>query len=321
MKWMRGGPYLPLASVTAAAAAAPFLFPGSERASLAVGGAVAFLTGAVLVLWLGRGRPWSARLALSGGLLLLAAAQVLGLSEGLEPWVASAIALGGAVLTTWGLARALHLWQTLAEESESIRARLARREGDVRAQAGRIRRLDLYDQATGLLNRKGFTAALEQALSEAQEGNEPATLLLMELAESLPLVAIAQPDRWSRRLGQAIKQAIRGSDAAGRWDARRIAVLMPHCRDARPAISRLVTVLATQAGVGRRDLVMAGIAIPENGPWPEVEALLVAAQHALTAARSAPAGAEVPVWPIDWSAGATPAPSPHPSHAPLTAGA
>jgi len=321
MKWMRGGPYLPLASVTAAAAAAPFLFPGSERASLAVGGAVAFLTGAVLVLWLGRGRPWSARLALSGGLLLLAAAQVLGLSEGLEPWVASAIALGGAVLTTWGLARALHLWQTLAEESESIRARLARREGDVRAQADRIRRLDLYDQATGLLNRKGFTAALEQALSEAQEGNEPATLLLMELAESLPLVAIAQPDRWSRRLGQAIKQAIRGSDAAGRWDARRIAVLMPHCRDARPAISRLVTVLATQAGVGRRDLVMAGIAIPENGPWPEVEALLVAAQHALTAARSAPAGAEVPVWPIDWSAGATPAPSPHPSHAPLTAGA
>jgi GGDEF domain-containing protein len=321
MKWMRGGPYLPLASVTAAAAAAPFLFPGSERASLAVGGAVAFLTGAVLVLWLGRGRPWSARLALSGGLLLLAAAQVLGLSEGLEPWVASAIALGGAVLTTWGLARALHLWQTLAEESESIRARLARREGDVRAQADRIRRLDLYDQATGLLNRKGFTAALEQALSEAQEGSEPATLLLMELAESLPLVAIAQPDRWSRRLGQAIKQAIRGSDAAGRWDARRIAVLMPHCRDARPAISRLVTVLATQAGVGRRDLVMAGIAIPENGPWPEVEALLVAAQHALTAARSAPAGAEVPVWPIDWSAGATPAPSPHPSHAPLTAGA
>jgi GGDEF domain-containing protein len=321
MKWLRGGPYLPLASVSAAAATAPFLFPGSERASLAVGGAVALLTGVVLVLWLGRGRPWGARLALSGGLLLLASALVLGLSEGLEPWVAPALALGGAVLTAWGLARVLHLWQTLAEESESIRSRLARREGDVRAQADRIRRLDLYDQATGLLNRKGFTATLEQALSEAQEGAEPATLMLIELAESLPLVAVAQPDRWGRRLGHAIKQAIRGSDSVGRWDARRVAILMPQCRDARPAVSRLVTVLATQAGVSRRDLVMAGIAIPENGPWPEVEALLVAAQHALAAARSAPAGAEVPVWPIDWSAGAAPGHAPNGSHAPVTAGA
>nr|MCU0254796.1 GGDEF domain-containing protein [Acidobacteriota bacterium] len=191
----------------------------------------------------------------------------------------------------------------------------------VRAQADRIRRLDLYDQATGLLNRKGFTATLEQALSEAEEGREPATLLLIELAESLPLVALAQPDRWSRRLGHAIKQAIRGSDAVGRWDAHRVAVLLPQCRDARPAVSRLVTVLATQAGVARRDLVMAGIAIPENGPWPEVEALLSAAQQALGAARQAPAGAEVPVWPIDWSADATPATSTHATHAPAPAGA
>jgi GGDEF domain-containing protein len=319
MKWLRGGPYLPLASVTVAAVAAPFLFPGSERGSLAVGAAVALVAGSLLVLWLGRGRPWSARLALTGGLLLLAAALVLGLSEGLESWVAPALALGGAVFTAWGLARALHLWQSLAEESESIRSRLARREGDVRAQADRIRRLDLYDQATGLLNRKGFTATLEQALSEAKEGREPATLLLVELAESLPLTAAAQPDRWSRRLGHATKQAVRGSDAVGRWDARRIAILMPRCRDARPAVSRLVTVLATQAGVSRRDLVMAGIGIPENGPWPEVEALLVAAQQALAAARDAPAGAEVPVWPIDWSAGAAPVPT-H-SHAPVPAGA
>lgn len=321
MKWLRGGPYLPLASVTAAAAAAPFLFPGSERASLAVGAAVAFLTGVVLVLWLGRGRPWSARLALAGGLMLLAAALVMGLSEGLEPWVAPALALLGAVLTAWGLARTLHLWQTLAEDSESIRSRLARREGDVRAQADRIRRLDLYDQATGLLNRKGFTATLEQALAEAEEAREAATLLLIELAESLPLVALAQPDRWSRRLGHAIKQAVRGSDSVGRWDARRVAILLPHCRDARPAVSRLVTVLATQAGVGRRDLVMAGIAIPENGPWPEVEALLVAAQHALAAARGAPAGAQVPVWPIDWSGNGAPAVAPHAPPAPAHTGA
>ncbi len=321
MKLLRGGPYLPLAAVTAAAIGAPALMPGSARGSLVAGATIGLAAGATLVLWLGRGRPWSARLALVLGLLATGVAFLFGLSEGLEPWVAPAFALGGAVLTAWGLARAFHLWQVLAEESESIRARLARREGDVRAQADRIRRLDLYDQATGLLNRKGFGATLEQALSEAEEAQEPVTLLLLEFAESLPLSSASVADRWSRRLGYAIKQAVRGSDAVGRWDSRRVAILLPRCQDSRPAVTRVVTVLAAQAGVSRRDIVLAGISIPEQGPWPEIETLLAAALNALNAARSAPAEAQAPIWPIDWSAAAAttraparpPAPTPAPA--------
>jgi diguanylate cyclase (GGDEF)-like protein len=45
----------------------------------------------------------------------------------------------------------------------------------------RLRKLSITDEHTGLLNRRGFSAALDQAMARAQRYSDPAVLLLIDL--------------------------------------------------------------------------------------------------------------------------------------------
>ena len=99
-------------------------------------------------------------------------------------------------------------------EAEDLRARLLRREGDVRVQAERIRRLDLRDPATGALNARAFDDALTDALEEMEpECGMPIALLLIELPDSAAIPAAVE----------AARRAVRASDIVARLDEREIA--------------------------------------------------------------------------------------------------
>ena len=293
-------PALPPLAALLAALAAPALLGAGWEAALRAGALVCLLHGTAALLLPGDTRAALAtRLTGAGGFALLATAAGLPLVPAAPRGADLACLLPGAMLLAAAAARAVAEGRRLAAEAESLRARLARREGDVQAQAERIRRLDLLDPATGLLNRRGFSLALEASLGECAEEEEPLALLLVGLEEPLATNPATTEGRRARLVGRALQQAVRGSDQAGRWGASLLALLLPRCEDARPAVERLRRGLA-DTGAADEDVRIAGIHVGPRGPWPDGETLLAAARAALDAARRAPAGAEPPVWPVDW---------------------
>ncbi len=293
-------PALPPLAALLAALAAPALLGAGWEAAIRAGALVCFLHGTVALLPVGPDRAARAtRLVAAAGFALLAAAAGIPLLPAAPRGASVACLLPGGMLLAVAAGRAVAENRRLLAEAESLRARLARREGDVQAQAERIRRLDLLDPATGLLNRRGFSLALEAALGECAEEEEPLALLLVGLEEPLATNPATTEGRRARLVGRALQQAVRGSDQAGRWSASLLALLLPRCEDARPAVERLRRGLA-DTGAPEEDVRVAGIHVGPRGPWPDGETLFAAARAALEAARRAPAGAEPPVWPVDW---------------------
>ncbi len=289
-----------LLAATAAAVAAPRITGASIALSFASGSAVISLAVAVSSWRRGRGLGSPAVSALAVGWLVLSAASAATLLPlGLRPklWV---VALPALILLALASDALLRLLAAQRNEVEVLRSRLARREGDVRAQADRIRRLDLHDGATRLLNRRGFVRAAEESLRTCADERQSLALLLIDTEGRLDDRDSLQGRALSRRLGRAVGRAVRGSDVAGRWDAGLLALLLPHCEDTRPAIERLRASLSKAGITEGEDFRFAGVSIGPQGPWPDAEGLMAAAQAALGAARSAPKDADVAVWPIDW---------------------
>jgi diguanylate cyclase (GGDEF)-like protein len=56
-----------------------------------------------------------------------------------------------------------------------------RRVAEQNAEIDRLRTLSITDENTGLLNRRGFTEALERAIARGQRDDEPSVLLLIDL--------------------------------------------------------------------------------------------------------------------------------------------
>lgn len=246
-------------------------------------------------------------LLMAGGVCFAAFGALLGTMLGGASIVTGGMALVGAGVSGAGLAQAGLRWREVRDQIEELRARLVRREGDVRAQAERIRRLDRADPVTGLMNRRGFAAAAEQALVECEAARDPLALLLVDLGT--PLLPLGDPDARARshRIARAAQQAVRASDAVGLWDPSLLAVLLTRCRDPEPARQRLqdaIRQLRTTGRGGRTPLV-AGLAIPPDGPWPDPEGLMAAAQAAMGAAREAPVGSTRPIWPMAWGLAST----------------
>ncbi len=296
----RWRPALPPLAAFLAALAAPALLGAGWEASLRAGALVCLLHGVAAMALPGAAQPAPAtRLIAAAGFAFLAAAAGVPLLPAAPRGIPLACLLPGGMLLAAAAARAVADGRRTAAEVEWLRARLARREGDVQAQAERIRRLDLLDPATGLLNRRGFSLALESALGECAGEERPLALLLVGLEEPLATNPATTEGRRARLLGRAVQQAVRGSDQAGRWGASVLALLLPRCEDPRPAVDRLRRGLAG-AGVDGEAVRVAGIHVGPRGPWPDGDTLLAAARAALEAARRGPAGAEPPVWPVDW---------------------
>ncbi len=249
---------------------------------------------AVLALEAGRpaaGRERSALLPVVPGLLGFSI--TLALPAGAVPaGVLAASALLATGLFVAGASMIAGRLIAYEDELEDLRARLLRREGDVRVQAERIRRLDLRDPATGALNARAFDDALTDALEEMEPGaGLPIALLLIDLPDRGQVPAAAE----------AARRAVRASDVVARLDEREIAVLLEGCRDPRPALVRMRRIL----GEHDRDVLartrIAGITVPPDASPPRADELLSAAYAALDAARRLDdaAGAQA-VWPLEW---------------------
>ncbi|MDQ7088515.1 MAG: hypothetical protein Q9Q13_11980 [Acidobacteriota bacterium] len=153
----------PLAAI-AAAMAAPWLTGAAATTALAAAAAVCLAAAAHA---LGRQDGSSPALrVLAGGLAALAFAGAAGILFEAPLRLLITFVLLAAAACSVGATLVSRAWQRREVELARLRSQLVRREGDVRAQADRIRRLDLIDPVTGLLNHRGLLRAIEVATAE-----------------------------------------------------------------------------------------------------------------------------------------------------------
>ena len=284
---------VPATAAVIAALGAPALLGAPVETGLCAGAVVAFVvSGGRLAFARARRAPAAPRI-LAAGLLLAAAGAALPMLPGAPPWLQPAILLAAALAVGTGAALAVRSLEDADAEATDLRDTLARREGDVRAQAERLRRVDQFDPATGLLHRRAFAAAAAEALETCAAVAAPLALILVELRESRPTLD-------PRNCGRAVRAAVRGSDVAGVWERNLLALLLPRCHDPKPAVRRLAARLEEAGARPGVSAHLAGVTISSRGPWPDAEGLMASASAALAAARRAPAGADVALWPIDW---------------------
>jgi GGDEF domain-containing protein len=291
----------PVAGAGAAALLAPLLLGSPPGAALSAAAFVA-LTALAAVLARVQDRAGRRLLALPAlGLLLLGVASAAPILPDAVPAALSPLlGLSGAALLAGSVHRGIAWAERQELMLEVLRTRLSRREEDVRAQAQRIRRLDQRDPPTGLLNRRGLLATLERTLLECAQEQEPLVVLAVELpAGLLGTAEAAGTDPVARRIARAAQQAVRGSDAAGRWGEHRLVLLLARCRVAQPAIARLRDALVGIPGLPEQARV-AGVAIGAAGPWPEPEEVVAAAEAALESAKAGGPVSAV-VLPVEWS--------------------
>lgn len=243
---------------------------------------------------------------LASGLVVLGLSSVLMVAPTLPIWLGASFTLCGAVLVGAGAVKLTTERELHASHLDELRGELARREEDVRAQAARIRRLDLIDQNSGLLNRTGFRRACERSLSLCEDAREPLMLLLVELPWAMPSNA-----EKARRAGHAARRAIRGSDEVGLLDKDRIAVLLPGCTEAEPVAQRLRRSFVEAGLVAENSLTIAGAGVDTEGPWPLEEDLIEAASTSLDMALRMPDRQRHSILAVDWEVASVTSTRPH----------
>lgn len=102
------------------------------------------------------------------------------------------------------------------------------------AEINRLRRLSITDEATGLLNRRGFSEALERTIARSRRFGEPAVLLLIDL-DGFKIVndtyGHSAGDAVLRSVAKNLKAWVRSIDDVARLGGDEFAVLlnkMPH---------------------------------------------------------------------------------------------
>jgi len=109
---------------------------------------------------------------------------------------------------------------------------------DISGQIDERRRLEYaacHDPLTGLLNREGFTTAVQQVLNARASldgGMRPVTVVMIDLDRFKPIndsAGHAAGDAMLQRVAAAIHDSVRGSDAAARVGGDEFALLLPHC--------------------------------------------------------------------------------------------
>lgn len=290
-----------LAAITVAIAA-PFVADADPETALAAAAAVSLGACAHALFRHARAHRVPAASRLAWATVALAAGSCA-LAWKIAPgWVATGVIAAGSLLLVHAAKTLFERDAALALEQDELRARLTRREGDVRTQAERIRRLDLFERDSGLLNARGFLAATSRALAECEARQEPLALLLVEMRAGLEDgPKDARGKAGARLAARAVTSAVRGSDVAGRLAPDRFAILLAGCRDPRPALGRLERALASLEQDGGPKAGLGGVTVAERGPWPDADGLVSAASAALAAAGQSDFHGVVPtLWPIEW---------------------
>lgn len=211
---------------------------------------------------------------LDAGLLSCAAATLLACVA--TPWVSHwvAVALATATLCLVIVAQRSvgqqrqHDLERLAQLSE----RITRREGDVRFQAERMRQIDLIDRSSGLLNRRGFTRRLRDALDQCQRHGAPLMMLL--IARRADPIGSSTSAPSTGLVAERVRRAVRASDAIGRWDEFALVAALPGCAQADPVLERIRQGLP-EAGLTAWTITLTNLTPGE--PWPDAEGLITRA--------------------------------------------
>lgn len=106
------------------------------------------------------------------------------------------------------------------------------------AEAARWRRLALHDEATGLLNRRGFDEALESAIEQAASRRRPLTVLLLEVHELAAFAArigLAAADELVQEIGALLRRCTRSDDIVARIGPATFAIALTHLTPPRTA--------------------------------------------------------------------------------------
>jgi hypothetical protein len=199
-------------------------------------------------------------------------------------WVAVALATATLSLVI-GSQRSVDLQrQHDLERLAQLSERITRREGDVRFQAERMRQIDLIDRSSGLLNRRGFTRQLRDALDHCQRHGAPLIVLL--IARRADPIASATSAPSTGLIAEHVRRAVRASDAIGRWDEFALVAALPGCERPDPVLERI------RLGLPEAELAAWTITLTNlkpGEPWPDAEGLIT---RALATRESTPEASE-----------------------------
>jgi len=122
------------------------------------------------------------------------------------------------------------------------------------------------DQVTGLLSREGFEWIASGELKRCARHGRVFTILLLQIG--------ADDDELVRRASDVLRRVLRGSDVAGREDARALVVALPETaqREARAVAERLIEQLEGSSAWSREGRVgMAGYPTHGETVWSLLE--------------------------------------------------
>lgn len=279
-------PYLTMAQVAVAA------FTVLTFALLAPGMAFYLLCVLFIIVAFGALRLSSRSACVVGGLVALASGAAF---YGLAGELTVPQATPGQLLLVWlghalVLARCMHL----GLYSSSLRARLHVRNTQLAASSAQVERLANTDELTGTLNRRALWYGIERLLAQTSEQGRSLWVAMLDLDHFKTVndrFGHTVGDETLRRVAEAVRLSLRGSDLFGRYGGEEFAVALPGATadEARAVAQRMREAVGTVdwQGLcpGLRVSISIGVALA--APGDGVSLLMSRADRALYRAKAA----------------------------------
>ncbi|MBS1190296.1 MAG: hypothetical protein H6R10_2088 [Rhodocyclaceae bacterium] len=149
------------------------------------------------------------------------------------------------------------------------------------------------DTVTGLMNRQAYEFVFQQTLLEINRGNQPLSLVLLELdlpARIVSSLGRKTGDRIMRGLAQLARKAVRNSDPVSRWSGEQILIQLRDCpRHEAIAVAERLRISIASYNFGLKDprqVVTISLGVAQYLPQEPGDAFLQRARDALDQAKA-----------------------------------
>jgi diguanylate cyclase (GGDEF)-like protein len=186
--------------------------------------------------------------------------------------------------------------ERLREELQRTRADMERRAKEIARLREEIENHNVLDDLTGLAGRRAVVERLHHEVPRAIRYDEPLTVILLDI-DDLDHVneahGHAQGDEVLKRVAALVREQIRTTDLAARYDGGQFLVLCPHTdRASAHFLAERLRRRVSELSFREKDeefgvTVSAGLVSVSGGNEFDVEAVLRAAEDALQAAKDA----------------------------------